>query len=203
MTPAEWIQLAAVLGMLIGLIFSSIALRATERQAAVSSRALLATEQETALRMRPWVGLTECHWEGAREADLGAVEYLVLSYRNVGLLPAHDLACVDISVESIVPEGEAPAKMDGTLVLEAIGSPATVFPNEPAEQWLRINRAALTRFIQWRAALREVTVTGAFSYRSGIEQHRTDFQLDVSFGATLRPDDAPKVAIAWANKTAT
>ena len=125
----------------------------------VALAALRITRRESALRTRPWVGITGCEYKGGPEHD--PYEALTLSFQNVGLLPAHSLEIIDVwvGVQEVVPEGEEPGDINDFFEVEGWPS-GTVFPHEPSHEAITFRGERGTRFRAWREAHREVLVRG-------------------------------------------
>lgn len=152
------------------------------------------TRRESSLRTRPWVGVKNAYFAPADGTEPNPVEYLVIEFHNVGLLPALSLELIDVSARS-TPIGDEPA-VGVILTFSPDVPPEAMLPTEPGTHRLSMEGEVLSRFIEWRDARREVVVTGAFRYRLGKQEYRTDFEIRQDFGAV-----DPRTS--WFNKTAT
>ena len=188
MTPAEWIPLVAVVGVLIGLLISSRALRATER-------ALRGTEQETALRMRPWIGVTSVDYEPPQATGPRRGRHQIpVHYLNTGLLPAQSLN-IDMRAHSVVLPGLQSTANDASFDFEGEHGGLTVFPGEDNVQRFQVlEPGGMGRLPRWLGSGRDVRLTGSITYGFGGKTYVTTFHAVI--GATTHQIHS------WANQSA-
>jgi hypothetical protein len=152
------------------IIFAWLSLRESKAQRR-------AFEAEIAARMRPWVGLFNLEFQGAKTGE--AKLHVLL--RNFGPLPAQQ-ARLKIVVEPREAVGDERAN---PIVREESGDKALM----PAENGdYSIDLARHSQMKDWIRAGRDVVVNGTFDYALAERKFQSQFQATLWFSRNASPD---------------
>ena len=118
-------------------------------------------QKETTLRTRPWLGVVGCSYQENTDLNMDGLikDTLIIEYKNIGSLPAADLA-IKVSMNA--------GKIERGGFDLVIG---TVFPNEPGH--INYENVLLPA---WRNAGDDVEFEGEFTYRFGETLYSTKFK---------------------------
>ncbi len=173
-TIEPMISLLVAGGIIVTLILSAV------------STCMMKSEYES--RVRPWVGITGVSFEAAPDTHAPETDNVIVSYDNVGALPAQDLHFLQSSAE-IREDARGPD--DQPISLEQTPS-GVVFPNEPSGYNMRFPGMA-----DWRRRDLPVIVQGTIAYESSGKGYKTEFEVSLDF-----EHDAESPQIRWRNTNA-
>ena len=157
----------------VAIIFAWLSLRESKRQ----RRAL---ENEIAARMRPWVGLFDFSFDGARGGEAEVRFHLC----NFGALPAQQ-GRLKLVVEPREVNGD---ERPNPIVLEEPQDKA-LMPTEKGNY--SIDLARHPQMKEWIGAARDVVVNGTFEYALAETKFQSQFQAILWFSRNRPPPDVP------------